>query len=122
MGYLNQEQRNQAFKEAMTKIDLLVNQDRFSSYFGICRMLDRYCAYKAYDEETKGLLQKELHDRLIDWPKFSGNPSFPIPNPKGNNHILDAQNAYFEANNQWDINTEYGRLRREAVKWLMSLN
>lgn len=54
------------------------------------------------------------HKLMREWPKFSGNPTFPVPHP-----TKDPEIAYIE-DYLWDLDTEYGRNRMELVNWLIS--
>lgn len=54
---------------------------------------------------------------LIRRPEYSGAPVFPIPAPNGG----CPSDAFYDHPDLWDISTEYGRSRWEAIDYLLSL-
>ncbi|MCP4443637.1 MAG: hypothetical protein GY810_32435 [Aureispira sp.] len=54
-----------------------------------------------------------LQPLMTAHPDYSGNLKYPIPHP-----TMAARDAYMDAYNLWDIDTAYGRTRREWCKWL----
>lgn len=73
---------------------------------GICSQFDLYGFYSA--EECR-----QLKASFKTWPHYSGDHSFPVPSP---DKSMDALDAYFyDGNDLWDCNTEYGRLRWDLL-------
>lgn len=59
-----------------------------------------------------------LREAFKEWPNFSGNLGFPIPDTR-NNTTLDAVSMYFyaaEQNSVWSKRTAYGRLRYDLLE------
>lgn len=53
-----------------------------------------------------------LCEAFKKWPKFSGNPAFPIPTGEEN-----VSSMYYRLDNLWDMDTQYGRDRWELLKF-----
>lgn len=69
--------------------------------FGICQNLNRYLAF-AYTE-----YMRELDKLFQTWDKFSGDITFPVPDPK-----IKADMAYLmNSGDMWDRRTQYGKNR-----------
>lgn len=57
-----------------------------------------------------------LRDLMETWPKYSGNPYYPVPHP-----IHHPEFAYDAAyNKRWDPTTEYGANRLELLEYLIT--
>lgn len=56
---------------------------------------------------------KMLEKLFVKWPKFSGNPNYPI------NGGARAYNKAKSSTALWDRNTDYGILRWELLEWLI---
>ena len=51
---------------------------------------------------------------FVRWPKFSGDPDYPVPHPEKGAYV-----AYLTARKRFDQNTEYGRNRWELLHFLI---
>jgi len=63
-------------------------------------------------------LQDEFTLLARRWPRFSGRDSYPVPSCSEQT----ASAAYWCAsmrNQLWDLNTEYGRARRDMLDWMV---
>jgi hypothetical protein len=63
--------------------------------------------------------------RLLDmlfaeWPKFSGNHGYPVPDPEYPSSDRHAEGIYHARNGKWETRSEYGRLRLELLNWLIA--
>lgn len=55
-------------------------------------------------------LRKEFMTLLQQWPKYSGDPEYPIPHP-----TETPRSGFISADDLWA--GAYGDLRREAIEW-----
>lgn len=88
--------------------------------YGICAELDR-----------EGLTQSgRLQALFRAWPKYSGNPEYPVPWPAGVSTVYEGysvpcrspQNAYLWGvlkPYRWDASHPYGQLRRELAQFVI---
>ncbi|MCP4443625.1 MAG: hypothetical protein GY810_32375 [Aureispira sp.] len=75
--------------------------DPESTMLGICGEICNvpYCTSGIYDY-CIGV--------MLGHPEYSGDKNYPIPHPS-----MDSYNAFYDIKDLWDIETEYGRTRRE---------
>ena len=59
-----------------------------------------------------GAVLPEFMAALKRWPKYSGDPEYPIPHPS-----LTARAGYLSERDLWA--GEYGQLRLEAIGWML---
>ena len=60
----------------------------------------------------------EISSILATWDHYSGNETFPIPST---DESMDASAMYLTAGDYWDTKTEYGRLRYEALNYIITV-
>lgn len=73
---------------------------------GICSQFDLYGSYRSEE-------RRQFRACFETWPHYSGDDSFPVPSP---DKSMDAIDAYFyDGNDLWDRDTEYGRLRWDLL-------
>lgn len=58
---------------------------------------------------------KYIKSKFEFWPKFSGVINFPVPSTRAN---TCASSAFYNFH-KWNINTQYGRDRRELLDFLI---
>ena len=51
----------------------------------------------------------------LHWDKFSGQYGYPIPDPEGEE---PEHKVYYRTDDKWDIDTQYGRDRRELCVFI----
>ena len=79
----------------------------FDEYVGICSNVNR----ALYMLELYGVSHnKELGKLFKTWPKYSGDPDYPVPCPVND---FSAQEAYNLAGGMWD--GKYGELRVQLL-------
>lgn len=61
-----------------------------------------------------GAIRDEFKALCKQWPKYSGDPEFPVPFPSGT-----PREGYIGTPNLWA--GEYGELRRELLAWALGL-
>jgi len=88
-----------SIKEVIDKLVSTANNHEFVSRYGICDILP-------YD------FLPVFEKAYVLWPKYSGNLNYPVPHPK-----LHPREAYETVYDVWDVDTEYGRDRRELALW-----
>lgn len=82
-------------------------------------------------ELNKNAYMGVLHLYFKQWPHYSGNPNYPVPNPVVAEtcpaatayHKSMAAKAWFQgasAPEMWDRMYEYGKLRRDLLKFVVS--
>ena len=59
----------------------------------------------------------EVSAVLSTWENYSGDSTFPIPST---NESMDASAMYLTTGDYWDTETEYGRLRYEALEYIIT--
>lgn len=65
-------------------------------------------------------LALELRHLFIGWEHFSGDSSFPVPVPTEEKYgFSDPESMFQNTQDVWDNTTEYGRLRRELLDYLI---
>lgn len=83
------------------------------TFIGICQNLvepigwDDRC--ESYTDEVSAILST--------WENYSGNKKFPIPSTDKHK---DAAALYVFVEDYWDTKTEYGRLRHEALNYIIT--
>ena len=83
------------------------------TFIGICQNLvepigwDDRCEY--YTDEVSAILST--------WENYSGDSTFPIPST---DESMDAFDMYLTTGDYWDTETEYGRLRYEALEYIIT--
>lgn len=79
--------------------------------YGICGNLPISCA----------AVDNLLGEAFRSWPNYSGNPCYPVPDPKAPSNKAAANIIYESRRDLWDY-SPYGNLRRElclhAADWL----
>lgn len=91
----------------MTLLEALIkirDEGPYDSMFGICDSL--------IDRNVK---PDEFKDLAVTWPKFSGDPEYPVPSSSE----LDSQLEYERADDEdmWNPDHPYGALRLELLNW-----
>lgn len=82
---------------------------------GICQN-----AADLYHEKYGVMVSTSAFENLMaEWPKWSGNTTFPIPSPHGGLPC----NAYLNATEEtmWNPEHPYGALRLELLDWLIEV-
>ena len=80
-----------------------------SSPFGICGYVSR-----------AGYPKSEIQNRAKRWPKYSGNPWFPVPSPvPGTSPEAFYISSSDARMNLWDRNTDYGASRWQLVNYII---
>ena len=83
------------------------------TFLGICGNLVKPIGWeghrRSYTDEVSAVLST--------WENYSGDSTFPIPST---DEYRDASAMYVTAGDYWDTETEYGRLRHEALDYLIT--
>ena len=83
------------------------------TYLGICGNL---VAPIGWDDDGRSYTD-EVSAILSTWENYSGDSTFPIPST---DEYMDASAMYVFAYDYWDTKTEYGRLRHEALNYIIT--
>ena len=65
--------------------------------------------------ETKGIKIPKLKQIFKSWSKFSGEVSYPVPDPY-NKRAIAAYERFHESSGMWE--GEYGKLRKELCQYV----
>lgn len=80
---------------------------------GICnQILDRLPSSLSNREFTNAV--DTLDALMRQWPKYSGDPEFPVPHPS-----KEASEAYLGCADKWSKRSAYGRARWELLDYLI---
>ena len=97
--------------DMLTALKMVRDVDYLHTYGGICA--NAQSALLFVDVRIS-----EVTDFLIPyfkrWPKFSGNPDYPVSHPR-----LMPDEAYFDTKHYFEKYTEYGRNRWELLHFLI---
>jgi hypothetical protein len=84
---------------------------------GLCNHVEM-----ALENTSTGLLKWALVEDLLvrmmlEWPEFSGSPTYPVPS---SNHT-PPEEAYWKARNKkWSKRSKYGKARWRLLHWLIT--
>lgn len=93
---------------------LLRIREKPALYYGICRQVDDLCP------DINSRMVRFFLGRLFPgWPHYSGSRNYPVPDPEKRRDPLAAWKKYDHTGEMWDERTEYGRLRRDLLDYLI---
>lgn len=83
------------------------------TFLGICTNV---VAPIGWDDDCRSYTD-EVSAILSTWDHYSGDSTFPIPST---DESMDASAMYLTTGDYWDTETEYGRLRYEALDYIIT--
>lgn len=113
--------------KARVNSDEMLNNGLYRT-MGICwhadQIFDKSGDYERRDvylhELERDRLSAELRHLFAGWEHFSGDSTFPVPVPSEAEHAFrDPESIFQLTEDVWDTATEYGRLRRELLDYLI---
>lgn len=116
--------------DALLAALLLLKIEESDPDWGICSNVNEILYYRLDDQfpahvliramEVWGVLSENDEGTLwSDWPKYSGSPRYPVPNPYDNDESPRDVYAHPDPEGMWSTDTPYGVLRRELLDFLI---
>lgn len=114
---------------ALESLDIDTIIEANPNMYGICGLIEAMLYECDVPKELTSLAQNRLQDIMTTWPKYSGNSYYPIPCPsnKGPEYSdVNVSDSLAESNRaKWAYTNltrwagEYGKLRYDALDWLI---
>lgn len=98
----------EALLDVLLKLQKDSHKGKLNVFAGICSNLGHYVT----GDYPHTLLLQCLNSIFIKWPKYSGDPLFPVPNTKG---YKNPNQQYQTVGNMWVL--KYGKLRKELLQF-----
>ena len=99
---------HETYVKLVAALSELAERDRPAT-LGICTAVIGIVGLDDYENAYR-----DMRDAFRRWPLFSGDISFPVPHP-----TMSTIDSYYNSNENWDTDTEYGRNRWALLAFLL---
>lgn len=98
--------------QALVEVARLINEHYdVYKFYGICSLTNEVLHTNGVNTNR---YRTTFYDLIQSWPEYSGNSSFPVQ--VGNKCPFK---TFFNTSDMWDMETEYGRKRRDLLLYLI---